>query len=367
MIKILYVVCNNVVHGTERYVIDLIKNIDRNKFSVHVATPSKGPISDILESLSVDEIVYDNGKMNTFSIKGIFNLFIKIYNKNFNIIHANAGIIPNILGKLLGVKMNLESKHGILIPDEELENMPFKLKFHEKIKEYFVDYFIAESENDKQKLIKYFGIKKDKIKVIYNGIDLKKNSPEINNGFHKSQNGEKEIIIGTIGRLTYQKGHDLLIKAFAHVADIIGNVRLIILGSGENEINLKNLVKENGCENKINFVKYNEDIYDILNKLDIFILTSRYEGVPYVILEAMNIGIPIVSTRVGGIDNILKDEYSALLVEKGNIEEISKALMKLIKNPLLRTELSNNAFNEVQKYSIENMAKNVEYLYLHNL
>jgi glycosyltransferase involved in cell wall biosynthesis len=305
--------------------------------------------------------------MNTFTLKGVINLFKKIRNRNFDIIHGNAGIIPNILGKLLGVRLNLESKHGILISDEELYNMSFKLKLHEKIKEYFVDYFIAESENDKQKMIKYFRIKNEKIKVIYNGIDLKKKYLTIATNIYKSNNDEKNIIIGTIGRLTFQKGIDLLIKAFANVADKINNIKLFILGSGENETYLKNVVIENGCENKVIFIKYNEDIYDFYNKLDIFILTSRYEGVPYVILEAMNYGLPIISTRVGGIDNILTNGYSALLVENCNTEEISNSLIRLIEDPLLRNKLSSNALIDVQKYSIEEMSKNVENFYLQKL
>lgn len=364
MINVLHIVCNNVVHGTERYVIDIIKSIDRNIFSISVATPSYGPLSLILKEMEVEEIIYDNDKMNTFTMMGAIKLLKKIYNRNFHVIHGNAGIIPNIIGKFLGVKLNIESKHGILFSEEVLENMTFIMKYHEKIKEYFVDFFIAESENDKKKMIKYFDINEKKIKVIYNGINLNKTISLNVDSIDSSNKDTKEIVIGTIGRLTFQKGHDILIKAFKSVIEVSRKVKLIIMGSGEQEKNLMKMITDFGLNESVIIKKYNENFNDFFKKLDVFILTSRFEGVPYVLLEAMNNKIPIIATRVGGIDNILDDGKTGLLIEKENIKETESALLKLVVDTDLRNFLSSNAFKEVQKYSLESTVKSIEKLYI---
>jgi len=363
MIKVLLVVCNNVIHGTERYVLDLARNLDTRKFKVMVATPSAGPISETLKANNIEEIVYENGRMNRFTLKGTCNLFKKLRQGNFDIIHTNAGIIPNIIGKILRIKRNIESKHGILLPDEILEKMPLKTFLHEKIKEYFVDTFIVESDIDKEKMIKYFKIKSDKIKVIYNGIDITNKSLLSVTESDKVNNQKDGFLIGTIGRLTYQKGQDVLLKAFAIVCKSIKNVKLVILGSGEEESNLKKLVQDGGIEDKVIFENYREDFYGFIKGLDIFVLTSRFEGVPYVILEAMALGTPIISTKVGGIENVLRNNITALLIDKDNIQQIQNAIITLYNNPSLRLSLSNEAVNEIRKYSLKNMIDKVDGLY----
>ena len=235
MIKVLYVVCNNVMHGTERYVVDLARNIDKNIFSVCVATPEKGPLSDILQFYNIEEIIYNNGRMNLFTLKGAVKLFKQMFKKKFDVIHTNAGVVPNLLGKILRVKLNIEIKHGILIPDEILNTLSFKQKYHEKIKQYLVDYFIAISENDKKKMIKFFNIKEKKIEIIYNGVDLQNLLQYKKENVQNNNKHNDEIIIGTIGRLEYQKGHDVLIKAFSRVVNLYPKIKLLILGTVKDE------------------------------------------------------------------------------------------------------------------------------------
>lgn len=365
MIKVLLVVCSNRMYGTERYVVELAKNLSKEKFTVWVAVPEKGPLSDILKVNGINEIDYNNGKMNKFSLRGTLRLFKIIRKYRFDIIHTNAGIIPNILGKFLGVKVSIEIKHGILIPDEILDNMSLKDKYHEWLKQYFVDYFIAISDNDKKKMIKYFKIKEDKIKVIYNGVEYDKLLPYQKKKGNSEESLHKDFItLGTIGRFTYQKGQEILIEAFSKIYKRYNNVRLIIVGSGENEDSINRLIVSKNLQKNVFVEGYKENIYEYLKKLDIFILTSRFEGVPYVILEAMCIGVPIISTKVGGIDNVLENEIDAILTEKNDILDTERAMIKLIDNKDLRAKIVDNANVKIKRYSIELMVKNTEELYL---
>jgi len=363
--KVLLVICNTKLHGTERYVLELARNLSKELFDVYVATPEIGEISEILSKYNINELVFHNGRMNLFTLRGTLNLFKLIKEYKFDVIHANAGIIPNILGKLLGVRVNIEIKHGIInYTDEVLHNLPIKKKIHEWIKQFFVDYFIAISKNDKERMVKYFFLKKEKIKIIYNGIDEKILLP-----YRKTLDLEKEsskalITIGNIGRITFQKGQEILIEAFYKLATIRQNVKLVIVGTGENEPEIKKLIEMKGLTDKVILMGYKTNIFDYLKTFDIFVLTSRYEGVPYVILEAMSIGVPIISTKVGGIDNILEDGKTALLVEKENIVKIFEAMLKLVDDPLLRYKLASNSIEEVKNYTISKMVSETSALYL---
>ena len=362
--KVLLVVCNTKLHGTERYVIELARNLSKELFDVYVATPEIGEISELLLKYNINELVFHNRRMNLFTLRGALNLFKFIREYKFDVIHANAGIIPNILGKLLGVRVNIEIKHGIHYTDEVLRKLPFKKKIQEWIKQFFVDYFIAISNNDKERMVKYFFLEEEKIKIIYNGIDINFLLP-----YRKILNLEKEtsktlITIGNIGRITFLKGHDVLIEAFYKLATIRQNVKLVIVGTGENEPEIKKLIEMKGLTDKVILKGYKTNIFDYLNTFDIFVLTSRYEGVPYVILEAMSIGVPIISTKVGGIDNILEDGKTALLVEKENIVKIFEAMLKLVDDPLLRYKLASNSIEEVKNYSISKMVSETSALYL---
>jgi len=362
--KVLLVVCNTKLHGTERYVIELARNLSKELFDVYVATPEIGEISELLLKYNINELVFHNRRMNLFTLRGALNLFKFIREYKFDVIHANAGIIPNILGKLLGVRVNIEIKHGIHYTDEVLRKLPFKKKIQEWIKQFFVDYFIAISNNDKERMVKYFFLEEEKIKIIYNGIDINFLLP-----YRKILNLEKEtsktlITIGNIGRITFLKGHDVLIEAFYKLATIRQNVKLVIVGTGENEPEIKKLIEMKGLTDKVILMGYKTNIFDYLKTFDIFVLTSRFEGVPYVILEAMSIGVPIISTKVGGIDNILEDGKTALLVEKENIEKIFEAMLKLVDDPLLRYKLASNSIEEVKNYSISKMVSETSALYL---
>jgi glycosyltransferase involved in cell wall biosynthesis len=362
--KILLVVGNNLMHGTERYAIDLARYLDPGLFEVTVATPEKGSLSELLQKYGIREFVYNNGKFNYFTFRGAVNLARHILKKRYDVIHSNFSIVPNMIGRILGVKLNIEIKHGILIPYETLNNLTRKQKFHEKMKEFFVDKFIAISENDKDKMIHYFGIDSSKIEVIYNGLDTEKviqyrKSPDI-----KKESEKKSILIGTIGRFSYQKAQNVLIEAFEKVMDRCQNLKLIIIGAGENEKEMNDIVKNRNLSDRVTIEKYKEEIYDYIRKFDIFVLTSRFEGVPYVLLESMLIGTPIVSTRVGGIDNVLRDNYSAFLVDRENAGQVSEAINKLVKDPTLRVKLAANALSEVEKYDVRIMAENVKKLYL---
>lgn len=362
-IKVLLVVGNKTLNGTEKYALDIAANLSKEKFDVCIATPEKGPLSEILKRKNIREFIYHNGRINKFTLSGTKNLYSFIKKEKFDVVHANSGVIPCIVSKLSGVKLILETKHGLFFTEENLKNLSFFTKIHEKIKQHYSDYIIAISQNDKNRLIEYFKIKENKIKIIYNGIDINSLSIYREKKMNLKREENKYFTLGNIGRLTYQKAQEKIIKAANEFKVETDGIKILIIGDGENLEMLNSLIRESKLENMINIVSYKENIYDYFIRIDVLLLTSRFEGIPYVIMESMVLGIPVITTDVGGIGNLIKNGYNGLIVDGDNPVEIKNAVLKYKNDKLFYETIRKNAFETISAYSIDSFIKNYEQLY----
>ena len=364
MINLMLVVCNNVLNGTERYVVDLAKNLNKNEYNVFVATPLKGPLSEILKENNINEIVYNNGKLIYYSLGGLINLYRIIKENKIQIVHANAKFHPCIIGKLARTKLNVEIKHGIFYSGKQLERLSFLRKTYEYIKQYFVDEFIAISENDKDILIKYFKINPRKITVIYLGVDVDEINKKSELLPEKTTNvTDKIFTIGHIGRFTFQKAQEYLLEAFLKVSQKYPHANLVIVGSGENKEGLINYISENNLNNRVIMKDYIKDIYLEMSMFDLHVLTSRFEGTPYVNFEAMALGVPIITSDVGGASNIFKNGYDAVITKVESSEDTYNAIDSVIANDKFRKNLIINAAKTLEKYTVLKMTANTSDFY----
>ncbi len=367
-INLLHVVCNNEFNGTERYVVDLAKNLNKDEFNVIVATPLEGPLSEVLKENNIREEIYNNGKKYYYSFKGLYNLYRIMKDNKIDIVHANAKFQPCIAAIFAGVKLKVETKHGIFYSKKQLENLSILRRMYEFAKQYFVDDFIATSENDRETLIKYFKIRRKKVSVLYLGIDFYDMEKRSDGLFiYKPYNPGTEFIIGHIGRLTYQKAQEYLLEAFKIIAGKYEKARLVIVGSGENESILKKYIEENSLGDKISFKGYIKDIYREMQSYHAHVLTSRYEGTGYVNLEAMALGVPVITSNVGGATNFFTSGVDSIITEVENPVSTAQAIGKLISDEKHRELLIQNAFNTVKKYSVQKMADDTSAYYKYKL
>ncbi|PUU86050.1 glycosyltransferase, partial [Halanaerobium sp.] len=138
------------------------------------------------------------------------------------------------------------------------------------------------------------------------------------------------IIIGNIGRLSYQKGHEFLIEAIELLKQERDDFVVLIIGDGEREAEIKNLVSDKGLGDYIIFTGFRDDVYNLLPGLDFLVHTARWEGFGFVIAEAMAAGLPVVSTDVSNISEIIVDGKTGYLAEAGNNEDIASKMLKMI-------------------------------------
>ena len=156
------------------------------------------------------------------------------------------------------------------------------------------------------------------------------------------------------GRLNYQKGFDLLIKSFAPVAAQCPKWHIDIFGSGDEEENLRALLKKYSMEDRIFIYPATDQIFEEFQNSDFFVFSSRFEGWGLVLVEAMSCGIPAVSFRCNyGPEDIITDNKDGILVSEGNIEELGEKILWMINHPDERIKLGNEARITAIKYKKE--------------
>jgi glycosyltransferase involved in cell wall biosynthesis len=205
-----------------------------------------------------------------------------------------------------------------------------------------------------------------RIEFIPNGIDV---------AFFSAGHGRDEIrsqlnivepafVIGTVGRLSEVKRHELLIKAFAEIAKAADNVHLLIVGDGELRGSLESLSAVLGLSSKVHFVGYRADRDRYLSAMDIFALTSRSEGMPLAILEAWASKLPVIASEVGGIPGILQSGLNGLLFPSGDQTALVHCLTRLLRDSKLRSQLAAQSHADVcEKYSFATMFLQYQELY----
>ncbi len=166
------------------------------------------------------------------------------------------------------------------------------------------------------------------------------------------------LILGAMGRLSPEKGFDLLIRAVAKRIALGDPIDLVIAGDGDQKETLQRLIDELGLGNRIRLTGYCEDVIGFYESLDLFVLSSLREGLPNVLLEAMAIGVPILSTRVAGVPRLIEHGRNGWLVGCGDEETLADAIGRLIANPAHCGRMAKAARETVERqFSFEERAR----------
>lgn len=205
------------------------------------------------------------------------------------------------------------------------------------------------------------GVSPEKLTVIRSGIEtsrLKNGSP---GKIIKEFSLEGKFVAGTIASLEGHKDYPNLLSAIFLVSKRLKNIHFLIVGDGSLKKDLLALAKELEIMDYVTFLGFRADIADIINALDIFVMPSKMEGLGTSVLDAMSVGLPVVSTNAGGITEAVRDGYNGFAVEKENSRALANAIIKVYKDKELREIFSKNALEFVKEFDIEiTIEKNIE-------
>lgn len=280
------------------------------------------------------------------------------------IIHTHghkANIIAGIAGRLLKITI-IKTEHGLAEPHKSIK-YSIHIYLDHLMKKYIIDAIVYVSNEIFKREHKLY-LKTIKY-VIHNGIDFKSID---NNKACQVPNllDNRKFKLGVIGRLIEVKGQLYLLKAIKVIKVIpeIKKIKLYIFGEGPDEKHLRDFCEKNNLCDIVQFMGFKENIVQYMRELDALVVPSVYEGIPFTILEAMYLKIPIIATQVGGIKEIL-NKKSAILIPPKDIKGIANAILKIFKDKNTMKTISNNAFQTVlTEHSIESVV--TKYFNLYN-
>jgi len=184
------------------------------------------------------------------------------------------------------------------------------------------------------------GVPQDRCLLIENGIDTVEFSRQASVAAAKRREGFSDrFTIGAVGRLSAEKGFDLLIRAAHELIKRGLDIQVVIAGEGEAESELTQLIHELQLQDRVRLLGYRSNVRGLYEALDLFVLSSLREGLPNVVLEAMAMETPVLATRVAGIPRLIQDGVNGMLIDSGSVEQLTDSIAKLFKDATLRARI----------------------------
>jgi glycosyltransferase involved in cell wall biosynthesis len=364
--KVLHLISSGGVYGAEAVILNLLRTMQDgpNRGALGVFLNSSDPnmeLHDIAIAAGIEShAIPCNGRLDWSVHEGIRRLVQRV---NADVVHAHgykADVYAYLALKKRGTPLisTCHTWHGTDISDRIYGAIDRRvLRNYERV--------VAVSEEVKGRLLKA-GIAEEKIQCIRNGIDLRpfdQNSSEHRNDAERHTE-DRPMLVGLACRLAHEKGVDRFLQMAERVLAELPTTRFAIAGDGPDRPMLEALVKKMRIEASVALLGRCNDMPAYLGSLDLLVSSSRSEGLPIVLLEAMASRLPIVATAVGAVPNIVRNGLTGVLVPANDVGALTAAVVALLRSEPLRRQLGEAARNLIaQEYSAERMT--AEYLHLY--
>ncbi|MDD2807003.1 MAG: glycosyltransferase family 4 protein [Patescibacteria group bacterium] len=368
--KILYIVTQSEWGGAQRYIFDLANEFKAKGYQVAIAAGGDEELFDKLKQQGIQTYQLKNLVREINPLKDIAAYFeIKKLLKNFapDILHLNsskAGVIGAMAGRHTGIKKIIYTVHGFVFNEPMSKLKKIIYVWAEKFSARYKNKLICVSEYDRQTGIQNKITNANKLITINNGIQ-KIDFNSTNEARLKLHLPENKIIVGTVANFYLTKGLSYLIDASKTVITDWPDILFVLVGDGRLRPSLENKISELGLKNSFILLgRQPSDFYKLLKAFDIYCSASVKEGLSYTILEAMQAGLPIVATKVGGIPEMIQDKSNGLMVPPADKQALAGAIIELIKNKNLAATLGRQAKIDFEnKFSLDKMIFKTEKVY----
>jgi glycosyltransferase involved in cell wall biosynthesis len=344
--------------GGETHIKDLIKGLLEREHNIFLAVRSQ--IVDKFKNMDIDLKVLP--LKNSIDLYSIWKLTKIIKENKIDIIHVHNGkdYWLAVIARFFAGRAKIVATRHILKP---LGN-----SFLHKKMLASIDQFIAVSKQVKKNLIKKNNINSDKIKVIYNGMDLSNYNNIDSDYLYSEFNISKDnFVIGSVGTICDGKNQELLVD-IANEIDLF-NIKFIIVGEdfSDKKEYKKKLVKKinkNHLAEKIIITGYREDIPELMNFFDLLIVPSKSEAFGLVAIEAMAAGTPVIANEVDGLKEVIENNNSGILISNNIVNKYQKEILNLYLNEDILNKYRENGLIRVKnKFSLHEMVNLVEKIY----
>src|SRR5712664_2174102 len=362
-VKVVHIVPMLSPGGAERVAVHIVRGLNRQRYEPVVIslTGRLGcDLDRLLEEAGV-EVRY-LGKRPGFDYRMYSRLHPVLRDCQPDIVHTHLHVLRYALPSLLLLKRAslLHTVHNLA--EREIEPRARWLQ------RYALNHGVAPvavAEEVALSLERLYGIQR--CRVISNGIPKKcyassqtaRREWRAREGF-----GDEDVLFVCVARFAPQKNHALLLKAFAQGPASDPSAHLVLVGEGTLRGQLEETVKNLGLVDQVHFLGLRTDIPDVLGAMDVFVLSSDYEGNPLSVMEAMAAGLPIVSTAAGGVPDLFENGKEDFIVQPGDLQGLGKSMNSLLKYQAARESMGAAAASRAREnFDVSNMVRAYEQVY----
>ena len=349
--------------GVGLLILFLVKHLDPRAFELSVAF-GRGYLLDRSfdeAGVTVHTLSTSRGIGLLSIIKGTLEVYRILSRGQYDIVQTHTsvgGVVGRLAGWAARTPVVLWTVHGL---GAHNGHPPLKRAVYqviEKFLDYFTDHYVAVSHDLRDQGVRAGIFRTEKVTVIPNGLQFDHVPSTFSIAAKRRALGIPEgcPVIGTITRLEPQKAIDVFLQAIAQVTRQVPNLVTLIAGDGPQRKALEDLTARMGLTERVHFLGWRTDAVELVGALDIFCMSSRWEGCPMVLLEAMAMRRPVVATDIGGVREIVENEKTGLLVPLDDPAALSAAVLRLLAAEEERTQFGSAGRRRVEDgFSAERM------------
>lgn len=357
-LKVLHIIGGGEFGGAEKHILNLAGAVDPQAAELTVCCLFSAPFVEYAARAGINALAVPmRGKADLGLVR---KLSVLIKDGEFDIVHTH-GVRANLLGRLAarqaGKKKVITTVHSLLERDYQGAVLRLANNLAERATRSLTDHFIAVSQGLKDRLVAG-GIPAKSISVIHNGIILDAIKPA------EKPSIKEAPLVGIVARLHAVKGHRYFIEAAREILLQRPETRFLIVGDGSYRPVLEKLAGSLGVSDKVTFTGFVEDVYSLMTKLDLLVISSLWEGFGLTAIEALALGVPVVATEVGGLPEVVQHGETGLLAPPANASALAKSIVWMLDHPLEAGEMAAKGGDMVRrKFTAGEMARRTTDLY----
>ena len=349
--------------GTQQEVLKFLRSASHEKYTFFVCVLlAHDVLNDEAAKLQIDQTSLD--MRGYWDVRAWWRLYRFARDKQIDLMHTyglKAHIIGRIVGKCLGIPVNISSVHS---------TDPWRKWYHvllERLTSRLTDLYISNSEAGRIATHQRERIPLAKIVTIPNGILVDN---------YRADDAHAEIIgrrlgltpqdrvLGIVANLRVMKGHKTIVDAFPYIQQKFPTIKCLCIGSDFLHGDTQRYVRERQLEQAILFPGFQQDIPTMLSLLEIFLLPSLWEGLPTALMEAMAMKKPVVASAVGGIPELVEHGKTGLLIPPNNPRALAEAVVQLLRDPERAQRMGRAGYEKIQReFSLHTMVARTEAMY----
>ena len=359
-LRVMFVHTSLTMGGEEVLLVEIIQRMDRSRFAPELCClKERGPLA---ESLADDVPVFDNLSAHKFDLR-VWNRMTRLIRsrKIDAVVTVGTGGDKMFWGRLAAWRAGVP----VIVSAIHSTGWPIRVEWMNRQLSPLTDAFIAVAEHHGRHIVAHEGCPAEKVCVIPNGVDVDRFQPRPSNAALRAELGlpPESRVAGLVAEIRHEKNHARFLRVAGMVREQLPSAHFLIVGDGPDRTRFEHQARELGIGDAVHFCGRRSDVPNLLAQIDLFLLTSDMEASPVSILEAMAVGLPVVSTNVGSIPETIAEGVTGFLVEPASETEMAQRVTELLADPLLADEMGRAGRQRVAaRYSVEQMVAGYENL-----